>query len=347
VMGIIGTAVSLGLAVGHPLGGLLVGTVGWRAIFWVNLPVCLLSWYMVLRYVPGDHHSGRGERFDLAGALLLFSALICYALAMTLGQHHGFSSGASPLLFAAAAVGVALFLWVQARSAQPMMPLSLFRDPEYALGLVMGWNSFLILGGMFILPIYLQAAEGYTPQQAGFLMLVVPVCMGIVSHPAGWCADRFGPRLVSLAGLVLLVLGCLTISGVTLHVSVSEYVLRVLPLGLGLGLFQVPNNSSIMGRSPRNRLGVSSGLVALSRTLGNTSGVPLMGAVFSVYLLAAAPGLDPENLMAASPQALVAGLDGVFGVAAWLGSSSIVVGLAAWWLERRRRGEAPAAETGR
>ena len=121
-----------------------------------------------------------------------------------------------------------------------MMPLLLFRDPEFSLGLLMGWISFLILGGMFILPIYLQAAEGYSPQQAGFLMLVLPVSMGIVSPLAGWCADRFGPRVVSLLGLMILVGGCLTLSGITLHVSVLEYVLRVLPLGVGLGLFQAP-----------------------------------------------------------------------------------------------------------
>lgn len=336
VMGIIGTAVSLGLAVGHPLGGLLVGTVGWRAIFFVNLPVCLLSWFTVSRFVPNDYSGPSGERFDAPGAVVLFLALICYALAMTLGQHHGFSIGAAPLLFGAAALGVALFLWVEKRSNQPMMPLLLFRDPEFSLGLLMGWISFLILGGMFILPIYLQAAEGYSPQQAGFLMLVLPVSMGIVSPLAGWCADRFGARVVSLLGLMILVGGCLTLSGITLHVSVLEYVLRVLPLGVGLGLFQAPNNSSIMGRAPRNRLGLSSGLVSLSRTLGNTSGVPLMGAVFSLYFLSVAPGADQANLMGAPPEALVAGVTGAFRVGAWLGTSAVVLALYSWWLNRHR-----------
>jgi MFS family permease len=319
-----------------------VGTVGWRAIFWVNLPVCLLSWWMVARYVPGDWLGKNGERFDAPGALILFLSLICYALAMTLGQHHGFSTGAAPLLFGATALGVALFLWVEIHSKQPMMPLSLFRDPRFGLGLLMGWISFLILGGVFILPIYLQVAEGYSPQQAGFLMLVVPVSMGVVSPLAGWCADRFGARLVSLAGLILLVGGCLTLSGVTLHISTVEYVFRVLPMGLGLGLFQAPNNSAIMGRAPRNRLGVASGLVSLSRTLGNTSGVPLMGAVFSLYFMAAAPGADQSDLMAAPPQALVAGVAGAFRVAAWLGTSSIALALVSWWLKRRAR-QAPAS----
>lgn len=342
VMGIMGTAVSLGLAVGPPLGGMLIGTVGWRAIFWVNLPVCLLAWWMVSRYVPGDWTAKNGERFDLPGAVLLFLALICYALAMTLGQHYGFGSGASRLLFGAAILGVALFLWVEARSPQPMMPLSLFKDTQFGLGLLMGWIAFLILGGVFIMPIYLQVAEGYSPQQTGFLMLVVPVSMGVVSPLAGWCADRFGARVVSIVGLVLLVGGCLTLSGITLHLSVFEYVMRVLPLGLGLGLFQAPNTSSIMGRAPRNRLGVSSGLVSLSRTLGNTSGVPLMGAVFSAYFLAAAPGADQANLVAAPPQAMVDGVAGAFRVAAWLGTSAVALALYSWWLKRRKLGASRA-----
>ena len=328
---------------GHPLGGLLVGTVGWRAIFWVNLPVCLLSWLMVSRLVPNDYHGPKGERFDVPGAVILFLALGCYALGMTLGQHHGFGHGAAPLLLGGGGLGVVAFVWVQSRVRQPMMPLSLFRDPQFGLGLLMGWVCFLILGGVFILPLYLQVAEGYTPQQTGFLMLVVPASMGIVSPLAGWFADRFGARVVSLVGLVLMVVGCLRLHGITLHLPTMDYVWRVLPLGLGLGLFQVPNNSSIMGRAPRERLGVASGLTALSRTLGNASGVPLMGAVFSVYFLAAAPGADQSNLMAAPPQALVAGVGGVFGVAAWLAAVAVALALYAWWLKRRKLRAARAA----
>lgn len=336
VMGIIGTAVSMGLAVGPPLGGLLIGTVGWRAIFLVNLPVCLLSWWVVARYVPNDSSSGDGERFDLPGAVILFLALVCYALGMTLGQHSGFGSGEAPLLLGACALGLAAFLWVESRTRHPMVPLTLFADPQFGLGLLMGWICFLVLGGVIILPIYLQVAEGYSPQQTGFLMLVVPVSMGLVSPPAGWCADRFGSRVVSLLGMALVVTGCLTISGITLHIHAWQYVLRVLPLGVGLGLFQAPNNSAIMGRAPRERLGVASGLVSLSRTLGNTSGIPLMGAIFTICFLAAAPGADQSNLAAAPPQALVAGLAGAFRAAAWLGTGGIFLAALSWWLRRRQ-----------
>jgi len=343
VLGIMGTAVSLGLAVGPPLGGLLIGAVGWRAIFLVNLPVCLLALAVVGRYVPHDHKARDGQRFDTQGAVILFLSLISYALGMTIGQHHGFGSGASPLLLAASGLGLALFLWVEKRSSEPMMPLSLFAHPEFGLGLVMGWIAFLILGGVFIMPIYLQVAEGYSPPQVGLFMLVVPVSMGLCSPLAGWFADRFGARVVSLVGLVFLVGGCLAVSGLRLHISPWEYILRILPLGLGLGLFQAPNNSAIMGAAPRHRLGVASGLVALARTLGNTSGVPLMGAVFSISFLAAAPGADQGNLVTAPPQALVAGVAGAFKMAAWLGTSSIVVALIAWWLERRRGREAASS----
>eukprot|EP01022_Parablepharisma_sp_SALTPOND_P015740 TRINITY_DN2253_c0_g1_i5.p2 TRINITY_DN2253_c0_g1~~TRINITY_DN2253_c0_g1_i5.p2 ORF type:complete len:489 (+),score=219.82 TRINITY_DN2253_c0_g1_i5:1700-3166(+) len=336
VLGIIGTAVSLGLAVGPPLGGLLIGAVGWRAIFLVNLPVCLLALGVVSRYVPGDYKARDGQSFDTPGAVILFLALISYALGMTLGQHHGFSHGSAPVLLGASGLGAALFLWVEKRSSEPMMPLGLFANPEFGLGLVMGWIAFLILGGVVIMPIYLQVAEGYSPPQVGLFMLVVPVSMGISSPLAGWFADRFGPRLVSLVGLIFLVGGCLAVSGLRLHISPWEYILRILPLGLGLGLFQAPNNSAIMGAAPRHRLGVASGLTALARTLGNTSGVPLMGAVFSVYFLAAAPGADQSNMAAAPPEALVAGVDGAFKLAAWLGTSSIAVALLAWFLDRRR-----------
>ena len=335
-MGVMGTAVSLGLAAGPPLGGLLIASVGWRSIFLVNLPVCLAAWWMVRRYVPGDAASANGERFDAPGALLLFLALASYALGMTLGQHYGFGMGAAPALLGVSLVLLLAFLRVEQKSPHPMMPLSLFAAPEFSLGLLMGWIAFLILGGVFVLPIYLQVAEGYTPLQVGYFMLVVPLTMGVSSPLAGWCSDRFGHRPVSLLGLLLLVGGCLALSRINLHIAPWDYALRMAPIGLGLGIFQAPNNSAIMGHAPSHRLGMASGLVALSRTLGNTSGVPLMGVVFSLCFLAVAPGADQGNLAAAPPQALAAGVSGAFGVGAWLGTSSIAAGLVAWWLERKK-----------
>ena len=108
-------------------------------------------------------------------------------------------------------------------------------------------------------------------------MMAVPLIMGSISPVAGTLSDRYGPRGISLCGLLILAGGCLSISTLDAQTTAWGYVLRLVPFGLGLGVFQSPNNSAIMGAVPRERLGVASGLLALSRTLGHTSGLPLVG----------------------------------------------------------------------
>jgi MFS family permease len=167
--------------------------------------------------------------------------------------------------------------------------------------------------------------------------MVMPVSMGIVSPIAGWLADRFGARGISLIGLAICVAGCLSISSLGVEVGLLGTVLRLLPIGVGMGFFQSPNNSAIMGAVPRNRLGIASGLMTLSRSLGHTTGIPLAGTAFTAWVLAAAavPGL--KDVAKASPQALVVGLSGVYRTAALLIIVSSVLAIVALYLDRRRR----------
>lgn len=342
VFGIMGSIVALGLAAGPPLGGLLIGAIGWRAVFWVNVPVGLLAWVVVARCVPESPPLESGQRFDAAGALLLFVCLTAYALGVTLGQQWGFERGEVWGLLGLSAVTLVAFLRLEASLAQPMLDLSLFKDRIFGLNLIMAWLAFLLMGGTFTLPFILEVVLGYTPQQTGLMMMVVPVSMGITSPLAGNLADRLGSRVVSLAGLAVMTLGCLSLSTVDQQVGAWGYVLRVAPIGIGLGLFQTPNNSAIMGAAPRNRLGVASGLVALSRTLGNTSGVPLMGAFFTGHVLAAASLPPHTDFLAAPPLALIAGFRGTYHLASLLAVLGMALAVTAIIMARRRLAEQPA-----
>jgi EmrB/QacA subfamily drug resistance transporter len=340
-LGIMGGVVSLGLAAGPPLGGLLIGLVGWRAVFLVNVPVGLLALWVVSRHVPAGEPAPGRQRFDALGAGVLFLALIGYALGMTMGQHGGFGQPQVTGFFVLAAACLALFLRVEAKAAQPMLNLAMFRRGEFSLGLLLSWICFMVMGGMFLLPFFMQMAQGYPPERIGLLMMVVPVCMGLVAPWAGALSDRYGSSLITLLGLGLQAVGCLTVSTLTPETAPLGYVLRVAPLGLGLGLFHSPNNSAIMGAAPRESLGVAGGMVALARTLGNASGLPLMGAFFSARVEAAA-GLPAHADLALAPAAaLAAGVRGTYRLA--MAGLVLAAGLAAWkWARGRQRGRAGA-----
>ncbi len=345
-LGISGGIVSVGIALGPAMGGILIGLVGWRSVFLVNVPVGFITALVVARFVPSSVPGRAGQRFDVVGALILLVTLVCYALGMTLGQQWGFSAGRTLTLLAVAAVGVVTFLAVEARLSQPMIDLRLFGNVLFSINLLMGFLVFIVLAGSFILPFFLELVKGYPTEQVGLLMMVMPVSMGLVAPGAGALSDRFGSRGISLIGLLVVVGGCLSLS--TLHAGVTPLgcALRLAPLGIGLGMFQSPNNSAIMGAAPRQRLGVASGLLSLSRTLGQTSGLPLMGALFTAQVLRVENLVAGADITLASAAALAGGVAGTFRLAALIILTATALAALALWIDSRRSkaaaGHAPA-----
>ncbi len=335
-LGIMGTVVSLGISIGPTLGGLILGSIGWRAIFLVNLPVGIVGLALVRRHVP-DWRPPRGQRFDAPGAVLLLLTLLALSFGLTFGPEQGWDS--APILAAliGAAVGMSIFLWVESRLDQPMVDLTLFRDPLFSISLLTGFLVFMVIAGMFVLPFYLERVKGYDPRQTGLFLTVVPAALGLTAPIAGALSDRYGSRGISLIGLTVAVVACLGASTLDEHTSTLGYIVRLLPVGLGAGLFQSPNNSAIMGAAPRERLGVASGLLSLSRTFGQVTGLPLIGAVFASRVYAVtplSPGLDASE---APPWAIVEGVQAAFLAGAALIAFGVVLAAIAFRMDQRRR----------
>ena len=335
-LGIIGSTVSFGIAVGPPTGGLLIGLVGWSSIFLVNVPVGIIAFVVISRFVPSSP-TRPGQRFDIAGAFILFMTLSSYALGMTLGQQQGFGASLPRLLLFGALAGLIAFLFLESRINQPMVDLGMFRNILFSLSLLMAMLVFIVMAGMFIMPFFLELVKGYPTQIVGLLLMVNPIAMGIVSPIAGSLSDRFGSRGISLVGLVVVIIGCLTVSTLHEDVTAAGYIARLLPFGIGLGLFQSPNNSAIMGSVPKHRLGVASGLLSLSRTLGHTTGLPLMGTLFAFLVLTYAGLPAGTDITTAPADALVAGINGTFRIAAFFILGALVLASFAFWIEGRQK----------
>lgn len=336
-LGIIGSVVSIGVALGPSLGGVLIGLSGWRSIFLVNLPVGIIAVLVVSRFVPEGERGAPGQRFDFVGAALLSLALVSFALALTLGQGWGFADARALGLLAVAAVGLAAFLLVETRVAQPMIDLRMFRNGLFSLNLLIGLITFVLLAGNgLVLPFFLENVKGFSTIQTGLLLAAVPAILVVVSPISGSLSDRFGSRPIVVAGLLLMVVGLLLASTLDAEVSVLGYLLRVGLIGIGFGVFQSPNNSAVMGAAPRAQLGVASGLLALSRTLGQTAGITLMGALFAGLAIAA----GASDLSSAPAGAIVAGAQGTYRVAAII--AVVTLALAGVSFLRGRGAAAPA-----
>ena len=334
-LGIIGSMVSIGIVLGPVLGGLIINALSWRWIFLVNLPVGFVGTWMVVRYVPAFKPAG-GQRFDLVGALALFVSLMALLMALTLGQQRGFGDLTVLVLFAAGLLFLVLFIAIERKVEFPMIDLSLFRSRLFSTNLTTAFIIFVCMAGTIILmPFYLENVLGYDTQAVGLMLAIVPITLGITAPISGALSDRFGTRPISVVGLVFLLGGFLAVSTLSLQTSTLGYILRFLPIGIGIGTFQSPNNSAIMGAVPLSRLGIASGLLAITRTMGQTVGIALLGALWAGRVMARAGETLPGGATTAPPTLQVGALNDTFTVTVVLVAAALV--MAAWtWLQERR-----------
>ncbi|UCC89387.1 MAG: DHA2 family efflux MFS transporter permease subunit [Anaerolineales bacterium] len=334
-LGIIGSMVSVGIVAGPVLGGILISSLSWHWIFFVNLPIGVIGSLMVSRFVPDLKPAGV-QRFDFPGAATLFASLMALLQALTLGQRVGFTQTSVLLLFATWLFFLAIFLAVELKSNQPMIDLSLFQNRLFSINLVTGFITFIAVAGTIILmPFYLENVLGYDPRSVGFLLAVVPVAMGITAPIAGSLSDRLGTRPITVIGLVVLLVGYYFVSTLSTQTDALGYVVRFLPIGVGMGIFQSPNNSAIMGTAPRTRLGVASGLLSITRTLGQTTGVATLGALWASRVAYRLGDTSQQGTIVAPAATQVAGLQDTFVAVVILIGLALALGIwglaQEWW----------------
>lgn len=334
-LGITGSIVSIGIITGPTLGGLIIDLISWHWIFFVNIPIGILGSVLVYRYIPRSQVR-KDQRFDFYGAVCLFISLIAFLLALTLGQRLGFMNTLITGLLAIWAVFFLLFLLIELRIHQPMVDLHLFQNHLFSLNLFTGFIIFVCLGGIIILmPFYLQNVLNFAPRKVGLLLATVPVAGGITSPLAGILSDRYGTRPITTIGLIVMLIGVISLLTLDTQTEALGYVICFIPVGLGIGIFQSPNNSAIMSAVPGEKLGIASSLLSLTRTLGQTSGIAALGAFWVSRVSAYAGSSFEMGVTRTDPIAQVTGLHDTIGVVIAFISLAIVLSIRALLKERK------------
>lgn len=335
-MGIAGTIVTVGIVSGPVLGGLIIEALSWHWIFFVNIPVGIVGTWMAMQYIPAVKPPG-GQTFDYVGGALLFVSLLSLMLALTIGQHQGFTQPYILALFATWIITLVAFLGVEWHTPQPMIELSLFRNRLFSINLITGFLSFVAIGGVFLLmPFYLENMQGFDTRTTGLLLASMPITMGIASPISGILSDRFGPRLIIVIGLLTMVAGYYGVSTLTESTPIWIYILIFVPIGVGIGIFQSPNNSAVMGAVAKERLGIASGLLSITRTLGQVVGIATIGAIWSSRTFMYASN-ELTSATEATIMAQVRGLQETFIAVTVL--MMVALGLGIWALMEEWRGE--------
>jgi EmrB/QacA subfamily drug resistance transporter len=287
-LGVTAMVYAVGTTLGPIVGGVLTDAINWRWAFWVNVPIAVLGFFLALFYLydeVGTGHNAREERLDLPGAGLLavsFSSLLYF---VSFGPMYGWGSARMQISAVVCAIATALFFWRQLAVRQPLLELRLFGNRLFAMANVSAaFATMGMIAVLFLLPFYLEDVLHYSLFMSAVLLTPYPVTMLVVSPLSGYLSDRFGSRFLGTAGLVLSALSLASLATLTLHSTYGPIALRLVLLGLGMGLFQSPNNSAVMSSVPGSRRGVASAVLGTMRNLGMMLGIGIIGAVFVSFM---------------------------------------------------------------
>jgi MFS transporter, DHA2 family, methylenomycin A resistance protein len=276
-LGVWAAVSSLALPAGPLLGGLIVTTAGWRAVFWINPPVAALCLVGVLAWVraSGPRHGGR--RLDLAGVALATLCLAATVYAVIAASGSAVVAVVAASVAALAAVGLIV---TERRVAKPLLPPELFTRPVFRVVTVSALIMNLTSNGLlFLLTRYLQSILGHRPLTAGLMLLPLFAPLAVTSPVAGRLTARYGPRPVMLAGAGIAAAGQLCLLLVTPATGYPRLVPALLGVGFGVGLFTAPVVAAAMRAVPADRSGLASGINNTARQAGTALGVAVFGAV--------------------------------------------------------------------
>ena len=278
------TMFGVSMALGPVLGGVLTSTVGWRSIFWVNIPVGLIAILLVSKFIPESRAEVK-RRLDLVAQLLVILMLGSLIYAIIEGAQSDWSEPGIRALFALAGAAALVLVWWELRRKDPMIDPRSFRNLPFTGAVLTGICSFGSLGGfLFLSTIYLQEARGLSALHAGLHMLPTAAAMAICPLPAAWLAARRGLWLPLTLGGLALMLSMIAMSRLTVS-SGELYLIAAFTLfGVGLGMVNGQISHAAVSAMPSSKAGLAAGIASASRQMGQALGVAVTGALLNAGL---------------------------------------------------------------
>jgi EmrB/QacA subfamily drug resistance transporter len=281
---------AMALAAGPVVGGLLTDGLGWRWVFYVNLPVGVAAFLVAGRVVAESRNPAAG-RLDLPGLLLGSLGLGGLTLGLIEGNPRGWGSPAIVALLAAGVGCLVAFVVVEARRREPMLALRFFRDGAFSTAnTVVLLAGFALLGFVFFNTLYFQVVQGWSPLQAGLRTLPSTLAVVVTAPLAGRLASRYGYRVPVVAGLLLGAAALLLLTGIGVGTPYAELWWKLAMLGAGFGLAISPSTAAAVAAMPGAQAGVASAVTNTSRQVGGALGVAVLGAVAAARAGAVLPG---------------------------------------------------------
>jgi EmrB/QacA subfamily drug resistance transporter len=280
-IGVWGSVAGLSLACGPVLGGVLVSGIGWRSIFWINVPVGLLAIALTQRFVP-ESRAEHPRRLDARGQLLVIALLGCLTAGIIEGPRSGWGSAPIVALFAVAVLAAIALVVLESRRREPLIDMRYFRSAQFSGAMLIAMLGLAALGGfLFLNTLYLQDVRGYSALHAGLLTIPMAATGAVFAVVSGRLVASHGPRLALIMSGGLITAGAILLIGLSAHTAVWYLVFAYLVFGAGSGLVSPPTTNTALSGMPKDQAGVAGAIASTSRQTGAAVGVAVTGAIIA------------------------------------------------------------------
>ncbi|MEM0331509.1 MAG: MFS transporter [Archaeoglobaceae archaeon] len=265
--------VYLGLTTGPFFGGILTHYIGWRSLFLVNVPICIISFLIAFK-IKSEWAEARDEKYDSIGAFLYGLMLVFIIYGLT---ELSLVSGVIGLL------ALVLFVYYENRQKYPVFEIKLITKNQVfglsSLAALLNYAATFAVG--FLMSLYLQIVKGFDAQTAGIILMAQPIVMVIFAPIAGWISDKIEPRIVASIGMLFTAVSLILFATLNSETSLFDLIFYLMLLGLGIGLFSSPNTNAIMSSVEKKFYSIASATVATMRLLGQLLSMAIVMLIFS------------------------------------------------------------------
>lgn len=282
-MGLWSAVFGVAVVFGPLLGGPLIDNFSWRSVFYINVPIGIIGAIMAWRYIEEPVQKIKGIKdFDVWGSVLLGVSLGALVLVLDQGPTWGWTSFNSIISYVITLASFFLFIFVEKHQKEPVVDLKFFAIPGFSVSLIVSFITFMgLIGGIFLIPIFVQSYLGYTVTKTGYLFIPLAIGMMISSGMGGRLSARFPPKYVVAVGLLWSTLFLYLFSGIDLTWSFAHMSIILFGFSLGLGLTFAPITSAAISIVPVHEVGVASSILALVRNIAGAFGVAIFATILT------------------------------------------------------------------
>ncbi|BCZ45639.1 hypothetical protein psyc5s11_17060 [Clostridium gelidum] len=281
VIAVSGGITALAAAVGPPLGGIILQYLNWKYIFYVNVPISIIAIVFAVIALNESYDTTVSKKVDAAGAILLMISIFCLVFPLLKGNDYGWQSKIIVSLFCICILSISVFLFVEVKTKEPMLPLNLFKESTFTASCILYMLAgFATASPLLLLNFYLEQIFSYSPLKSGSILMTLSITSVLGIPLGGVLAKKIGSRFVNFSGILIVGVGTVLLSQININTSITSMRIALVIMGIGFG-FSVQSIASSIKYLPVEKSGMASGIINAGRQIGMCVGIAVLVSILN------------------------------------------------------------------